>query len=93
MEKTQKRENSILVTILIMTVFISFSGCTKRNLDDELVKAAKLGKCETIKKLLAQGAGANSKDIKHQSSALMWAAHEGHICAIEILIENAVNEK
>jgi ankyrin repeat protein len=41
-----------------------------------------------IEKMLAKGADVNATDQKHRSTALMWAAHNGHTEALKVLIRS-----
>jgi ankyrin repeat protein len=52
-----------------------------------LMTAARVGTLASVKALLARGAKVDSKDAKHQQTALMWAAAEGHAPVVEMLIE------
>ena len=89
MKKIQRYKNFPPVIILSMIALLVFNllSCGE-NLDEELVQAAKKGKAEKIENLLKKGADVNAKDRKHKSTVLMWAAHEGHIDAMKVLIRN-----
>ncbi|HXI26815.1 MAG TPA: ankyrin repeat domain-containing protein [Vicinamibacterales bacterium] len=52
-----------------------------------LMTAARVGTLASVKALLGRGAKVDSKDEKHQQTALMWAAAEGHAPVVEMLIE------
>ena len=45
--------------------------------------AARTGKVDAVKVLLAHGANVNAKESWKQQTALMWAAHEGNAAAVE----------
>ncbi len=72
---------------IIAVITITLAACAD-NSSEEFVQAARKGNITTVKILLEAGADANAKDKKFQSSALMWAAHEGHTDIMNLLIEN-----
>jgi ankyrin repeat protein len=49
---------------------------------------ARKGDIEKVKELIGKGANIDSRDKKHNATALMWAAHEGHIEILNYLIAN-----
>lgn len=51
-----------------------------------LMTAARTGKVDAVKSLLAHGADVNAKERWRGQTALMWAAAEGHLAAVEALI-------
>jgi len=51
-----------------------------------LMTAARTGKPDAVKVLLENGAGVNVKEKWKHQTALMWAAHEGNVETIELLI-------
>jgi ankyrin repeat protein len=53
--------------------------------------AARTGKVEAVKVLLAHGANANAKESARGQTALMWAAAEGHADAIRLLVERGAD--
>ena len=52
-----------------------------------LMTAARVGALASVKALLGRGAKVDSADEKHQQTALMWAAAEGHAPVVQMLIE------
>ena len=48
-----------------------------------LMTAARTGKVDAVKVLLAHGADVNAKERWKQQTALMWAAHEGNAATVE----------
>src|SRR5436189_247967 len=58
-----------------------------------LMTAARNGKPETIKLLLARGAKVNVAESWRGQTALMWAASEGNADAAAMLIEFGANVK
>ena len=51
-----------------------------------LMTAARTGKIEAIKALLAHGAIVDAKETQRGQTAIMWAAAEGNVEAVEALI-------
>jgi len=51
-----------------------------------LMTAARTGKVDAVKALLAHGAKVNEAEKWRGQTALMWAAAEGHVAAVETLI-------
>ena len=49
--------------------------------------AARTGKVEAVKALLAHGADVNAKESRRGQTALMWAAAEGNVEVVEALIQ------
>src|SRR5215471_12924453 len=49
--------------------------------------AARTGKVDALKVLLTHGADVKAKESTHGQTALMWAAAEGNVAAVEMLIE------
>lgn len=85
-ERHDFNKKIITIVFLIIAPFVLFA-CGK-NLDNELVKGAKEGKSQVVELLLAKGANVNAKDSEYGSTALMWAAHNGHAETLKILIRN-----
>src|SRR5258705_487843 len=52
-----------------------------------LMTAARTGKVEAMKVLLAHGANVEAREGWKQQTALMWAAHEGNTEAATVLLE------
>ncbi len=52
-----------------------------------LLTAARTGKAEVVKALLARGANVNARDSYRGETALMWAAGKNNVDAIRMLIE------
>lgn len=82
--------NLVLTVIWMAITAVAFSACGK-NHDEEVIKAAKKGDAALLAELLEKGANVNAQDSKHQSTALMWAAHEGHTDAMKVLIKNGAD--
>jgi len=89
-ERRQPLHLFLVLVSLITVVMINLSACTG-NSNEELVQAVKKDNIETVRKLLEAGIDVNSKDNQYQSSALMWAAHEGHTDIMNLLIKNGAN--
>ena len=53
--------------------------------------AARTGKVDAVRVLLAHGADVNAKESWKQQTALMWAAHEGNAEAVKLLLEAGAN--
>jgi ankyrin repeat protein len=49
--------------------------------------AARTGKVDAVKSLLSHGTDVNGKDTKRGQTAIMWAAAEGNVEAVEVLIK------
>jgi len=75
---------------LSVAFFIFAAGLTacSGNLDQELVQAAKKGNTESVEYALGKGANVNAKDPEFHATALMWAAHEGRLDTMRILIQH-----
>ena len=50
--------------------------------------AARTGKAGALRVLLAHGADPNTQDARRAQTALMWAAAEGHLEALRLLLES-----
>ena len=48
--------------------------------------AARTGKVDAVKALLAHGADVNAKEPRRGQTALMWAAAEGNVEVVEALL-------
>jgi ankyrin repeat protein len=53
--------------------------------------AARTGKVDAVRVLLARGADVNAKERWKQQTALMWAAHEGNAETVKLLLEMGAN--
>lgn len=80
----------LIFPLLFILASVGFLACGK-DMDRELLDAAMSGKAELVRHCLENGADVNAKDQKHQSTALMWAAHNGHVEALKILIAHGAN--
>ena len=79
------RTNLRMAALCILAMWCVACGMSK---DQELVQAAKQGNTAVIEKLLRDGVDVKTKDEEYQSTALMWAAHNGHAQAVRMLIDN-----
>jgi ankyrin repeat protein len=52
-----------------------------------LMAAARAGRVDAVRLLLAKGADANGVDANQEQTALMWAAAEGHVEVVSALLE------
>ncbi len=52
-----------------------------------LLAAARSGSVPTVRLLLARGVDVNAAETFQKTTALMWAAAEGHIEVVDVLIE------
>src|SRR5207244_4291264 len=52
-----------------------------------VMTAARTGKVEALKVLLARGADVNARESTRGQTALMWAAAEGNAAAVSLLVE------
>src|SRR5206468_2107141 len=52
-----------------------------------LMSAARAGRADAVKVLVAHGADVNARESTRGQNALMWAAVEGHVPVIQALIE------
>ncbi len=52
-----------------------------------LMAATRAGSVPVMRQLLARGADVNAADTFQQATALMWAATEGHVDAVGVLLE------
>jgi uncharacterized protein len=52
-----------------------------------LLSAARAGSVPTLRLLLARGADVNAAEKFQQTTALMWAAAEGHLDVVDLLLE------
>jgi len=77
----RKTGGLILITLMI-------SACGRGELDEQFVQSARHGELDRVSALLAQGANIEARDSKHGATALMWAAHEGHLVVLRFLLEN-----
>jgi ankyrin repeat protein len=81
-----------IIVALIASCVVSLAQTSTNNSDSasdknthpdatgQLLKAERSGDTETIKMLLKNGVDVNSKETADGSTALMWAAVEGHNC-------------
>ena len=58
-----------------------------------LMTASRTGEIETVRALLARGAGPNAKEERHGQTAIMWAAAENHAAVVEELIKAGADFK
>jgi uncharacterized protein len=56
-----------------------------------LMEASRTGNIEAMKVLLDHGADVNAKESLRGTTALMWAADQGHAPAIQLLIQRGAN--
>jgi ankyrin repeat protein len=54
--------------------------------DDLLIEAVKKGDCETVKRLLAEGANVNAYSLKLKGSALSWATYFRNLKIVPLLL-------
>jgi len=87
MKATQKSVFSLATVFVFVVTTIMLVACV-RDTSQDLVKAARTGDTETVRRLLESGADVEAKDEMHHSSVLMWAAHEGHTDVMNLLIQN-----
>ena len=87
MQGRQQNNSKIITAIFLIIAPLVFFACGV-DLNNELVEKAKAGDSAAIERLLAEGADVNAIDNKHGSTALMWAAHNGHSETVKILIRN-----
>jgi ankyrin repeat protein len=52
-----------------------------------LMAASRAGSAEAVRLLLARGAAVNAAESFQQTTALMWAAAEGHLDVVDLLLE------
>ena len=57
------------------------------------MEASRSGSVDAMKVLLDHGAEVNAKDTLRGTTALMWAADEGHAAAIQLLLEHGADIK
>ena len=62
-----------------------------RPIDEALITAARDGKVEEVKKLIADGANVCINDSYHEGWALEFAAINGHVEVVKTLIEHGAN--
>ncbi len=79
-------------TVFFLVVFFLFSGQadSKITLNEEFLDAVYFGQIDTVRLCLEKGAEINYKD-EYGYTALMWAAQEGHIEIIDLLIQRGAN--
>ena len=53
--------------------------------------ASRTGNVEAMKVLLDHGADVNAKETLRGTTALMWAADEGHAAAVQLLIQRGAD--
>lgn len=77
----------LLVPVLVWAATALYAA---QDLNQALLKAAKEGKTEEVKKLIVQGANVNAKDKDQKGwpdwTVLMYAANGGHTAIVEALL-------
>jgi len=63
----------------------------RNRLNDSFLKAAAEGRTKRVERLLRLGANVNARDGIRNMTALMWAAHHGHMETCALLIENGAD--
>jgi uncharacterized protein len=53
----------------------------------EFIDAVKAGQLEAARTMLDRGTPVATRDKKHAATALMWAAHEGHVELVQLLLD------
>lgn len=77
------------IPLIIALIFIFLFSCSNQeDLDEQMVGMARKGDIEKVKELIGKGANIDASDKKYNATALMWAAHEGHIEILNYLIAN-----
>lgn len=71
--------------VVAVTVF-QLWACSP-DLGEDFTKAAKAGDLERVASMLAKGVDIEYRDQKRDASALMWAAHEGHVDVLQLLLD------
>lgn len=62
-------------------------ACSQRvDPTDELVLAAKNGNTKVVERLLDKGLDVNTRDKQFNATLLMWAAHEGKVDTLKLLL-------
>jgi len=59
--------------------------------DSPLLSAARAGSVPAVRLLLARGADVNAAETFQQTTALMWAAAEGHTDVVDLLLESGAD--
>lgn len=78
--------------ILFLVVLVFPSACVfAKNLDQQLIAAAKRGDATHVENLIERGANVNAREKNGQltlrrCTALMWAAYNGHMPVVAILL-------
>ena len=75
-----------IISLMFIIGLMSFSAAWA----GELHEAAKTNDTDRIRELISQGAPINSKD-ETDRSALYWAAQEGHIPALKLLVDHGAD--
>lgn len=72
--------------IFLLLNQIALFNVFAKNVDEDLLTAAKAGHVTGVREALNRGADVNAKDGT-QSTALLWASQDGHIEIVKILLE------
>src|ERR1700674_2253700 len=83
------KSRSLVLAILCVACFVG-SSIRPAHADggaSPVVAAAKTGDAATLKRLLDGGADPNSHDAD-ALTALNWAAYNGHLAAVQILVQH-----
>jgi ankyrin repeat protein len=75
-----------IAAIAALLFVLSACGSDPGTLNLQLVDAVKRGDLAETQRLLDAGAQVDARDAKHGSPAVVWAAHEGHVELLEVLL-------
>lgn len=83
----------ILVTVLLLSSLITFSQnkAEKDSLNYALMDAAWAGKQDSVLLLIKEGANVDARNDYSQETPLMYAAQQGHMDVVKILLANGAS--
>ena len=79
------------VVVLFSIISLCLAACSGEDSSERLVNASMGGKADVIRRCLEKGADVNAADKKFNATALMWAAHNGHVEALNVLLANGAD--
>lgn len=96
MKKTIAAGKSGWILFLVVLALPAACGFAK-NLDQQLIAAAKRGDAAQVEHLLERGAAVNAREVNGQLTrmrytALMWASYKGHGNVVKVLLACGADE-
>ena len=75
--------------LLAVLTLLALAACgsNTEELNQQLVDAVRRGDTAEAQRLLQAGAQVDARDAKHDAPAVLWAAHDGQVAVLAILLD------